>query len=64
MLSHVRVVIGTYGADGTPNAMIAACDYVGIVSVDKVPDKSAKAGFHATKFELLDAPTCFNYFYK
>ena len=44
--------------------MIAACDYVGIVSVDKVPDKSAKAAFHATKFELLDPPTCFNYFYK
>ena len=91
-------IIGTYGADGTPNAMNAAwggiseeqeisicvspehkttenilarraftvsmatqahmtaCDYVGIVSGNKVPDKFAKAGFHATKSEFVDAP--------
>lgn len=91
-------IIGTYGADGTPNAMnaawggiseeteisicisadhktteyilsrkaftvsmatakyIAACDYVGIVSGNQVPDKFAKAGFHATKSEFVDAP--------
>ena len=91
-------IIGTYGADGTPNAMnaawggiseeteisicisadhkttenilsrkaftvsmatakyIAACDYVGIVSGSKVPDKFAKAGFHATKSQFVDAP--------
>ena len=91
-------IIGTYGTDGTPNAMnaawggiseeteisicisadhkttenilsrkaftvsmatakyIAACDYVGIVSGNKVPDKFAKAGFHATKSEFVDAP--------
>ena len=91
-------IIGTYGADGTPNAMnaawggiseeteisicisadhkttenilnrraftvsmatakyIAACDYVGIVSGSKVPDKFARAGFHATKSEFVDAP--------
>ena len=91
-------IIGTYGTDGTPNAMnaawggiseeteisicisadhkttknilsrkaftvsmatakyIAACDYVGIVSGSKVPDKFAKAGFHATKSEFVDAP--------
>ena len=91
-------IIGTYGADGTPNAMnaawggiseeteisicisadhkttenilsrnaftvsmatanyIAACDYVGIVSGSKEPDKFAKAGFHATKTEFVDAP--------
>ena len=34
----------------------AACDYVGIVSGSKVPDKFAKAGFHATKSEFVDAP--------
>ena len=34
----------------------AACDYVGIVSGNKVPDKFAKAGFHATKSEFVDAP--------
>ena len=91
-------IIGTYDADGTPNAMnaawggiseeteisicisadhkttenilsrkaftvsmatakyIAACDYVGIVSGNKEPDKFAKAGFHATKSQFVDAP--------
>ena len=91
-------IIGTYGMDGTPNAMnaawggisedteisicisadhkttenilsrkaftvsmatakyIAACDYVGIVSGKKEPDKFAKAGFHATKSDFVDAP--------
>ncbi|MBQ9083148.1 MAG: flavin reductase family protein [Clostridia bacterium] len=91
-------IIGTYNADGTPNAMnaawggiseeteiticvdsshktaenllarkaftvsmataqqLTACDYVGIVSGNKVPDKFAKAGFHATCSEFVDAP--------
>lgn len=91
-------IIGTYGLDGTPNAMnaawggisedteisicisadhkttenilahkaftvsmatakyLAACDYVGIVSGNKEPDKFAKAGFHATKSAFVDAP--------
>ena len=91
-------IIGTYNADGTPNAMnaawggiseeteiticvdnthktaenllarkaftvsmatakmLAACDYVGIVSGTKVPDKFAKAGFHATASQFVDAP--------
>lgn len=91
-------IIGTYNADGTPNAMnaawggiseeqeisicvdsghktaenlmarmaftvsmatvqqLTACDYVGIVSGNKEPDKFAKAGFHATKSEFVDAP--------
>ena len=35
---------------------MAACDYVGIVSGNKVPDKFAKAGFHTTKSEFVDAP--------
>jgi len=35
---------------------IAACDYVGIVSGNKVPDKFAKAGFHASKSQFVDAP--------
>ena len=35
---------------------VAACDYVGIVSGTKEPDKFAKAGFHATKSEFVDAP--------
>jgi len=91
-------IIGSYGADGAPNAMnaawggiseeqeisicvseghkttqnilarkaftvsmatakyMAACDYVGIVSGNKEPDKFAKAGFHATKSQFVDAP--------
>ena len=91
-------IIGTYNADGTPNAMnaawggiseeqeiticmdsghktaenliarkaftvsmatakyMAAGDYVGIVSGNKVPDKFTKAGFHASKSEFVDAP--------
>ena len=35
---------------------MAACDYVGIVSGNKVPDKFTKAGFHASKSEFVDAP--------
>ena len=91
-------IIGTYNANGTPNAMnaawggiseeeeiticvdsshktaenllarkaftvsmatapyMAACDYVGIVSGNKEPEKFAKAGFHATKSVFVDAP--------
>ena len=91
-------IIGTYNADGSPNAMNAAwggiseeteiticvdnthktaenllarkafsvsmatvkmmtaCDYVGIVSGTKEPEKFAKAGFHATRSEFVDAP--------
>ena len=35
---------------------LTACDYVGIVSGNKVPDKFAKAGFHATRSNFVDAP--------
>lgn len=35
---------------------IAACDYVGIISGNKEPDKFARAGLHATKSEFVDAP--------
>ena len=35
---------------------MTACDYVGIVSANKVPDKFEKAGFHAVKSEFVDAP--------
>lgn len=35
---------------------VAACDYVGIVSGSQAPDKFARAGFHATKSEFVDAP--------
>ena len=35
---------------------LAACDYVGIVSGNTVPDKFEKAGFHAVKSAFVDAP--------
>ena len=35
---------------------MVACDYVGIVSGNRVSDKFAKAGFHATKSEFVNAP--------
>ena len=37
-------------------SQMVACDYVGIVSGNKVPDKFARAGFHATRSEFVDAP--------
>lgn len=35
---------------------VVPCDYVGIVSANDEPDKFAKAGFHATKSEYVNAP--------
>ena len=35
---------------------VTACDYVGIVSGNDVPDKFARAGFHAAKAQFVDAP--------
>ncbi len=35
---------------------IVPCDNVGIVSANDVPDKFAKAGFHATKSKFVNAP--------
>ena len=36
--------------------MVIPCDYVGVETASKVPDKFAKAGFHATKSEYVNAP--------
>lgn len=33
-----------------------ACDYVGVETASRVPDKFARAGFHATKSEYVNAP--------
>lgn len=35
---------------------VTECDYVGIVSANKVENKFAKAGFHAVKSSKVDAP--------
>lgn len=37
-------------------AHVTACDYVGVVSGNKEPNKLAKAGFTTTKSERVDAP--------
>ena len=37
-------------------AHVAACDYVGIASGNKEPDKIKKAGFTVSKSEFVDAP--------
>ena len=37
-------------------AHIEACDYVGTVSGNDVPDKLERSGFHVTKSELVNAP--------
>ena len=35
---------------------VVACDYVGIVSGNKEPDKIEKTGWHVTKSEFVNAP--------
>ncbi len=35
---------------------VVECDYFGVVSANKVPDKISKAGFHVLKSEFVDAP--------
>ena len=35
---------------------VVECDYVGVESGNKVPDKFEKAGFHAVKSEFVNAP--------
>ena len=37
-------------------AHVVECDYVGVVSANKVPDKFARAGFTATKSSKVNAP--------
>jgi len=40
---------------GTADTVVA-CDYVGLVSGNDVPDKFLKSGFHAVKSDKVDAP--------
>ena len=47
---------GAFTVSMADAAHVVACDYVGIVSGNKMADKFAKAGFHATKSEFVDAP--------
>jgi len=47
---------GSFTVSIADEANLVACDYVGIVSGNDEPDKFAKAGFHATKSEFVNAP--------
>ncbi|WP_029232926.1 flavin reductase family protein [Butyrivibrio sp. VCB2006] len=47
---------GAFTVSMATEDQVVACDYVGIESGRKVPDKFDKAGFHATKSEFVDAP--------
>lgn len=47
---------GAFTVSMADAAHVAACDYVGIVSGNSVPDKFARAGFHAVPAEHVDAP--------
>ncbi len=47
---------GAFTVSMATEATMAACDYVGLVSANNVPDKFARAGFHATKSAFVNAP--------
>ena len=47
---------GAFTLSFATSATVASCDYVGIVSANDVPDKFSRAGFHATRSELVNAP--------
>lgn len=47
---------GAFTVSMADGAHMAACDYVGIVSGNTVPDKFSKAGFHAVPSAFVDAP--------
>ena len=47
---------GSFTVSFADVAHVAECDYVGLVSGKKVPDKFVRAGFHALNSEFVDAP--------
>ena len=47
---------GAFTISFATTSTVAAADYVGIVSANDCPDKFDKAGFHATKSDLVNAP--------
>ena len=49
-------ITGAFTVSMGTEDQVVACDYVGIESADKVPDKFARAGFHATKSAFVNAP--------
>lgn len=49
-------VTGAFTVSIATEDTVVPCDYVGVESASKVSDKFAKAGFHATKSDLVNAP--------
>lgn len=49
-------VTGDFTVSIATEDTVVPCDYVGVVSANDVPDKFAKAGFHATKSDKVNAP--------
>jgi len=49
-------VTGAFTVSIATEDTVVGSDYVGIVSAKDVPDKFARAGFHATKSENVNAP--------
>ena len=47
---------GAFTVSSATAKTAVACDYVGIVSANDVPDKFDRAGFHAVKSEFVNAP--------
>lgn len=47
---------GAFTVSFATKKTVVPCDYIGIVSANDVPDKFAKAGFHAAKSEYVNAP--------
>ncbi len=47
---------GAFTISMADEAHAASCDYVGMASGNKTPDKFERAGFTATKSELVNAP--------
>ena len=47
---------GAFTVSFATSGTVVACDYVGIVSANDVPDKFEKAGFSSVKSEFVNAP--------
>lgn len=47
---------GAFTVSMATEETVVACDYVGVESGSKVPDKFVRAGFHATKSSCVNAP--------
>ncbi|MBQ8638040.1 MAG: flavin reductase family protein [Lachnospiraceae bacterium] len=50
------LVRGAFTVSMATAEQLVACDYVGLVSANDVPNKMEKAGFHTVKSENVDAP--------